>query len=394
MDKTKQFIDKANKLHDYTYDYSKVNYTKAIEKVIIICKIHGEFTQSPNNHLKKTLCGCPLCGQIKRTITQSDTSEDFIKKAIKIHGNTYDYSKVEYINCRTNVIIICKIHGKFKQSPTNHLCNKGCNKCGIDRTMNIRTQTTLKFIENAKKVHNESYDYSKVIYTKAIEKVIIICKIHGDFLQTPHDHLAKKGCNECGTNRTTNIRTDTIEDFIKKAVKTHGNTYDYSKVEYIKSTMLVKIICKKHGEFLQTPANHITGNNCSKCAASNNYSKVQIEWLSFIEKFYNISIQHCLNDIEFKIPNTNYKADGYCKETNTIYEFHGDYWHGNPKKFNHNDINKVNKKSFGILYNNTIIRENKIRSLGYNLITMWEYDWNKINNSIKILQLKFRSKYK
>ena len=106
---------------------------------------------------------------------------------------------------------------------------------------------------------------------------------------------------------------------------------------------------------------------------------------------YNINIQHAINGIEYTILKTNYKADGYCKETNTIYEFHGDFWHGNPKKYRSDDINKITKCTFGILYEKTMQKEKTIKELGYNLVVMWESDWNKINKSIRCLQRKFRN---
>jgi predicted nucleic acid-binding Zn-ribbon protein len=392
MNKTQTFIEKASKLHDNKYDYSKVNYIKAIEKVIIICKIHGEFLQSPNNHLKKILTGCPKCGMIKRINSQSSNNDEFIKNAIIIHGHTYDYSKVNYINAKDKVIIICKRHGEFLQSPTNHLSKKGCQQCGQNRTAIKKTNSTENFIIKANKIHNNKYDYSQVNYIKAIEKVIIICKIHGEFLQTPHKHLSKNGCSKCSINNHILRRTDNTTIFIQKAINTHGNTYDYSLVEYIKSNKKVIIICKIHGKFLQTPANHINGNNCIKCTYKN-YSKPQILWLDFISKLNNIYIQHIGNsNQEFKIPTTRYLADGYCKETNTIYEFHGDFFHGNPKIFKSHEFNTLCNKTYGELYKKTILKEQKIKRLGFNLIIIWESEWNYINKCIKILQLKFRNR--
>ena len=115
--------------------------------------------------------------------------------------------------------------------------------------------------------------------------------------------------------------------------------------------------------------------------------------MNFISKYYNINIQHAENDREYLIPETKYRADGFCKENNTIYEFHGDFWHGNPNIYKDNDINIITKCTYKELYDKTLIRENKIKELGYNLITIWENDWKKINKCIKILQQKFR-KYK
>lgn len=134
---------------------------------------------------------------------------------------------------------------------------------------------------------------------------------------------------------------------------------------------------------------HKIGKECPKC--SNQYSKISIEWLSYMEIKNSIKIIHAKNEGEFYIPNSRYKADGYCKETNTIYEFHGDFWHGNPKKYNSTDVNKKNSKTFGELYQNTLNKEQQIRDMGFNLITIWESDWIKFNKCIRILQRKFRN---
>ena len=148
------------------------------------------------------------------------------------------------------------------------------------------------------------------------------------------------------------------------------------------------IICKEHGEFLQRPACHNLGMGCRKCISR--HSKSQIKWLDFISSYNKIQIQHAENKGEYIIPNTRYSADGYCEETNTIYEFHGDFWHGNPKKYNPIDMNIVTNKTYGELYQNTIEREKQIKDPGYNLVVIWESDWSKINKSIKTIQNIFR----
>jgi hypothetical protein len=143
---------------------------------------------------------------------------------------------------------------------------------------------------------------------------------------------------------------------------------------------------------MQSPHSHLSGCSCQKCNHCG-YSKAQILWLNFIATYYNIHISHAENDGEYTIPTTKYKADGYCEETNTIYEYHGSYWHGDPNIYNENEINKVNKKTFGELYANTQKKEQIIKDIGYNLVVMWENNWIKINISISILQNKFKEKY-
>ena len=180
------------------------------------------------------------------------------------------------------------------------------------------------------------------------------------------------------------------EIFVEKAIKIHGDKYDYSKVEYKNTREKVIIICKKHGEFLQTPSKHLSGHNCSKCNGC--HSKIQINWLNFISLYYDIYIQHAENDGEYSIPGSRYKADGYCLENNTIYEFHGDYWHGNPSLYNHEHVTYFGE-TFGALYEKTKNKEKYIQENGYNIKVMWENDWKKIDKNILKIQKIFKCKY-
>ena len=120
------------------------------------------------------------------------TTEDFIKKAKEVHGDKYDYSKVVYKGNRTLVTIVCPIHGEFQQKPSNHLSGNGCPDCSGNKRL-----TTEDFIKKAREVHGDKYDYSKVKYVNTSTKVCIVCPEHGEFQQTPNDHLGGKGCPNC-----------------------------------------------------------------------------------------------------------------------------------------------------------------------------------------------------
>ena len=193
------------------------------------------------------------------------TTEEFINRARKVHGNKYGYSKVEYKNAHTKVCIICPIHGEFWQIPNDHLNGCGCPKCKIDKITLLKKGTTNTFIEKAKKVHGDKYDYSKVNYINAKTKICIICPVHGEFWQTPNKHLNGEGCRKCGIQNQSNSKKYTKKDFIERARKVHGNKYDYSKVEYINNKTKVCIVCPEHGEFWQTPNAHLQGQGCYKC---------------------------------------------------------------------------------------------------------------------------------
>jgi len=231
------------------------------------------------------------------------------------------------------------------------------------------------------------YDYTKSNYIDAKTKLIVICKEHGEFIVTPNNHLKGRGCPKCGKIKSAIAKIKPYDEYINKFIKLYDNKYDYSLVEWKGSSYTISVICNNHGIFDILPYMHKFGKGCPKC--SNQYSKLSIEWLSYMEIKYSIKITHAKNEGEFNIPNSRYKADGYCKETNTIYEFHGDFWHGNPNKYLTTDINKKTGNTFGELYQNTLNKEKYIRDMGFNLITMWENDWNKFIKCIRILQQKF-----
>jgi len=273
---TEEWIEKAKKVHEDKYDYSKVKYKKAISKVIIICPIHGKFEQTPHAHLQGQ--GCPICSKpVYDTLS-------FVEESIKKHGNTYDYSKVEYKKAISKVIIICPTHGEFEKTPNKHLGGQGCPICAIQKRIEKKSSNKKKFIEKAKRVHGDRYDYSKVEYKKAISKVIIICPIHGEFEQTPASHLSEVGCPKCGIEKSADASRKDLNTFIEQAKRVHGDRYDYSKVVYDNSKRNVIIICPVHGEFEQTPDSHLQGSACQKCGWDNIAQKLSSNKEEFIEK--------------------------------------------------------------------------------------------------------------
>jgi len=361
------------------------------KKYIFNCnKCYIEFEAS----LDKISMGrwCKKCRDINNSIKFRMTLEEFINKANTIHNNNYDYSKVNYINSNLPVIIICKIHGEFRQNPHNHLAGYNCIECGKINRANMRRYTNKKFIEKANIVHNLKYDYSKVNYIKSALPIIIICKNHGEFNQSPNTHLQGIGCNYCGRESTSEKLKSNTETFIEKANKLHGDKYDYSKTIYNKVHENIIIICKIHGEFIQRPSIHLNSNGCKRCSPIS-YSNISIQWLNFMSIYYNIEIEHKLNKGEYKIRNTNYSVDGYSKENNCVWEFYGDYWHGNPRKYNLTKINNHLNKTFKELYDNTMKRKEIIINLGYKYREIWELDWIKAIRIVRKIQKLWRKKH-
>lgn len=192
MDKTKTFVDRSIIIHNNKYDYSLVEYIHSKGKVKIICPDHGDFFVRADMHIQGV--GCPSCKIRIKPPSNRYTTKTFIQTANKVHKNKYNYALTEYKHNRVKIKIICPIHGDFEQYPQEHLRYKiGCQKCA-----KCHSYTEKEFIENAKQIHGTKYDYSKTFYKKCMEKLIIICPIHGEFLQTPNSHISKKsGCKKC-----------------------------------------------------------------------------------------------------------------------------------------------------------------------------------------------------
>lgn len=309
-------IEEAKRIHKGKYDYSKAVYRRWDIPITIICPSHGEFKQILNHHVKGS--GCPKCGKISSSEKMSLTTEEFIKRAKEIHGDKYNYSKVKYVNNHTKVCIICPKHGEFWQIPSNHLLGFGCNKCS-----GKKKKDTEEFITEAKKIHGNKYDYSKVEYTNNSTKVCIICPEHGEFWQTPNKHLRGNGCPVCRINKKL-----TLEGFIERAKKIHGNEYDYSKVVYVNERTKVCIVCPEHGEFWQLPSNHISGAGCPKCKRRKSKLEKMVENFLISE---NIKYEGQKNFEWLKYKNNMY-LDFYLPDKNLAIECQGEQ-HSKPVKF-------------------------------------------------------------
>jgi len=323
------FIQQASIVHNFKYNYSKSIYITSLEKLTIICPDHGDFNQSPSSHL--TGHGCRKCGGVYKLNT-----DEFIVKANITHNYIYNYSKSKYINTLTKLTIICKIHGEFEQTPAAHLFGQKCPKC---RGFN---KTTEEFISESNVIHNNKYNYSKANYTTAAEKLIIICDSHGEFIQTARDHLNGQGCAKCYGNVKL-----TTEEFINRSNIIHHFKYDYSKTEYTGSDNKVIIICKTHGEFKQIAYSHLSGKNCISCAGNKKFNNDE-----FIEKLYEIyGSKYKYNKIKYKNNNTSVLL--CCKK-------HG-WWLANPKNLlNGHGCRKCLYPDFiinGKIYNQTEVAE-------------------------------------
>jgi len=305
----KEFKRRAILVHGDKYDYSLVEYSGIYNKVKIVCSIHDVFEQTPKHHLNGK--GCRFCaGNVKHT------TESFIKKSKEIHGEIFDYSKVIYTKAHETVILICEEHGDFTIDPSHHLRGLGCKYCKNNKPYkNIRNKYNLNFVEHAKNLHKDKYDYSFVKYVNAKTKVKIRCIEHNFvFEQQPSNHIQGYGCPICGGCLKSNK-----ENFIQKSIELNKDKYDYSLVEYINAKTKVKIMCIKHKYiFEQTPNGHISkSSGCPICC----YSKGESTIKTFLDK-NNIKyeVQKIFNGCIFE---NSLKYDFFIPSYNICIEFDG-----------------------------------------------------------------------
>ena len=262
------------------------------------------------------------------------STEEFIKRARDVHGDKYDYSKVEYVNSTTKVCIICPIHGEFWQRPSHHTDGRGCKKCATEVTAtklrywtemkcfeeasrysdikSFRTQsedaynaalkhhwlkdytwlsykidvskpkkkrqsyTQEEVIEKLRSIFGRRYSYEKVVYKAMKVPITLVCHEkdsngieHGEFSMRPDNIFSSnQGCPRCYDDRRSRLQRKPIEKFIEEATKVHGGLYEYHKVDYVNGKTKVCIVCPIHGDFWQSPTNHLKGKGCPYCSGN------------------------------------------------------------------------------------------------------------------------------
>lgn len=294
----KTLEQRCHKVHKNIYDYSESVYLHMREKFTIVCKEHGSFLLTPDEHLQGQ--GCRKCTlKRKRQRESKQKYKKFIESAKNKFGSKFNYTKIceESFQIKLKVTIICSKHGESQQIPYAHLNSKyGCRKCANLHLGPIH-ETKSDFVKKAQSTHGNLYNYSKVQYIDSRTSVVIICNKHGEFKQRPSRHIAGSNCPKCATEIGHNKLTKKVNKFIKEAAQKHNFRYSYNKTTYTHSRIPVTVTCLKHGDFKQQPANHLNGTGCPFCTATGfNKDKPGI--------LYYLKIQY-YNQITYKIGITN-----------------------------------------------------------------------------------------
>ena len=317
-----EVIKRLQSIYGSSLDYSKVQYVNSRTPIILICPNHGEFQQYANNALQGK-GGCPKC---KLGIA---TQEEFISACKKRYGDKFTYDKVRFKNLSEKVIITCPIHGDFETVPRQFLqAEFGCSKCYNDsRRVNKpqkktaeekRLQKQEEWIQECKIIHNNKYDYSKVVYNKGKEKVCIICPEHGEFWQTPNSHKRGCGCPKCSYVDRAQKSRISQQEFEKRANEKWNRRYTYGLYKGMHN--YIEVTCPDHGVFYVTPHNHLVDCGCPECSKSFGETIIT-QYLKknnilFISQ-YQIQITKSIN------PSGVAKIDFYLPEHNIFIEYNG-----------------------------------------------------------------------
>lgn len=256
-------------------------------------------------------------------------------------------------------------------------------------TAPTRQERIQHFIDRAKALHGDLYDYALVpgTYVNAKTPVSIICRTHGAFTQVPDQHARTYnttkhkntgGCPICSHESRTRTRSNSQQQFLDNARSVHGCRYQYDHAVYVNAHTKIIITCVEHGPFRMSPKDHVTGKQgCRQCCYRKHHSGKAIRWLEKIEQQRGVMLQRIGRGQEYRVPSTRYHVDGYDPNTNTVYEFYGDRFHGNPDKYGEEErchpFDAV--VTAGELYQKTMNRERELIALGYSVVSLWESEF-------------------
>ncbi len=371
---------KKNLKEGFLYDLTNFEIPEG-EANKVTCMKHGAFQVTRCDHKRHKSGGCNSCDSENSSARQRMPLSEFINKAMKVHaGKNYDYSKVvEFKNQHQPVLIGCseKGHGYFYQIPSNHIHKtrpQGCPTCGKLRTAKKLALSFDSFLEKANLLHGTNYDYSRTIFSSTKDITEIKCNsCQRLFEQTINDHLSGYGCMNCGIQKTRNANIKlTTELVVEKCREVWGDQYDYSKVKWESDDSPITIICSKHGEISIDYQNHVgLMRGCRYCGSKRRQK--QNDWLDFIglpnsEKHREVTIRFKSGGYCF--------ADGFDSELNVVYEFNGDYFHGNPKKYPADLINRFSGRTMKEELERTLLKKQKLIESGFLVVDIWESDWD------------------
>lgn len=333
-----EFVAAAQKVHGTRYTYDLVVYKNSSTPVRIVCPDHGEFPQTPRDHIHSA-AGCPACSGNARI-----TQDSFLARAAEVHAARYDYSKVVVTTNTTPVTICCPQHGDFQQAPKQHLKGRGCPTCG-----GTRRSTADEILAAFAKVHGTRYDYSAAIFANGRTAVAIKCPAHGPFIQLPSVHKLGHGCPACAVDSRRKAFQRNPAD-VRAELEAARPDFSYDVTGYTNNKGFINVTCARGHTFLQR-VNDARRYGCPACAG--HYSKGEQEVREFIQRL-GVTTERTRRIIPPK------ELDIWCPEHNIGFEYNGLYWHSEANgagRWTHHE------------------KSDAVAAAGGRLVHIWSDDW-------------------
>lgn len=360
---TQEFISKCIEIYGDAYDYTPTTYKGSKAPVTVTCKIHGDFSKSPNLMLAKR-SGCPDCGNAKKG-QHNKLSGDLVQDQLEEKYPSYAPFRLsgEYSRNTDGVVFNCSKHGEQKakisylrwlKQPTP------CPVCNVELSAIKKRTVQEDFIASCKETHGDKYDYSQAVYITSQDKFTVICPDHGPFEVEAMSHKLGTGCAKCCfDSRKDNILP--YEEWLSRAREIHGDAYTYDATTYEGTSCKIKITCKEHGEFWQLGNDHAAGSRCPTCASIG--SKGQTEMTEFLR---SLGLEVVA---DYRIAGSRLEVDCYIPELKLAVEYDGLKWHSTQ----HRPISHHTRK------------RNALKALGIDLIRVFEDEWQCRGKQVRAL---------
>lgn len=364
------FITKAKLRHGDQFTYDRLTWNGLTGLMKIICVTHGVFDKKPAQHLNQKY-SCPQCDSESKGKWNTKPRDIYFADLKTIHGDTYVYRPEQYINTKSMLTIKCVDHGDFIQLASAHFSGQGCPECGKWKAGKTRTVSFSTFMEKSKSAHGDKFEYFEEFWQGMEIKTKVKCSQHGIFDTHPRDHVESMyGCYHCALIQTGLNHRTSDETLMAKLLKQKPD-YEYLRIYRDSSRNnkpMIEIKCPDHGPYVKGYHKWIKHTGfCPECFKGKQYSILEREWLT------SLNIDTLI--FNYRLPNLKtIVVDGYDPITNTVYQFHGNFFHGHPWLYNPDDINPKTKISYGEAYKKTLRIAAKIRSAGFNLVEKWETD--------------------
>ena len=326
-----ELLKRFHEKHGQRYDYSEINFKNIHTPIQILCKKHGYFSQTPQEHFSAN--GCTKCfprnydhlnkyrsGPHQAKVAKIYSPLDIKKKSNLRHKNKYTYPNLKPTKLQSKITITCSKHGNFTKRLDQHFNGYGCVKCSWEKLAESKNLSFEDFIKRATFIHKGFYNYDKVEWVAAKNKIDILCPIHGLFKQNAQSHLQGRRCNECAKKARGLKKRKDIDSIIAELTSIHKNAYSYDRSSIQTTNKYMTITCPKHGEFFQTPSHHRAGKGCPICKNDKIGNALRASPNEVISKFKNIHG----NEFDYSLVEQNYV------NTNTpvpiICKIHGVFW--------------------------------------------------------------------